>query len=47
MKESHQPLYSARQRMVVLTFDTPELAQAWDDANHPLHETLAIEHHTK
>lgn len=28
--------YSERQRVVVITFDTPEDAQAWDDAGQPL-----------
>lgn len=33
--------YSSRQRVVVLTFDTPEAAQAWDAAGQPLAE-LAV-----
>lgn len=36
MKERHQPLYFDRQRTIVLTFETPEDAQAWDDAGRPL-----------
>jgi hypothetical protein len=28
--------YSARQRLVILTFDNPAEAQAWEDAGCPL-----------
>lgn len=28
--------YSERQRTVILTFDTSEAAQAWDDAGQPI-----------
>lgn len=27
---------SARQRTIILTFDTPEDAQAWDEAGQPI-----------
>lgn len=32
---------SARQRTVILTFETPEAAQAWDDAGQPMNVLLA------
>lgn len=29
-------VYSARQRTIVITFETPEAAQAWDEAGSPI-----------
>ena len=34
---------SAKQRIVILDFDTPEEAEAWDDAGQPIHLMYAAE----
>lgn len=40
MPKDPRPFYSTSQRIVLLTFEDPEEAQAWDDAGQPLRLTL-------
>lgn len=43
MTANHPTSRSERQRVIVLTFPSPEDAQAWDDAGQPLGDIVLSE----